>query len=96
MLIFITVQLVIMFPYIISGIILPIILIEDDVVIRNCGRIHTEGSSSFGNGTIVAVLSETGARAVKIWDRLSAHQAYIIATLQAPSAAIKMIEKMTG
>ena len=25
--------------------------IEDNVVIRNCGKIHTEGISTFGNGT---------------------------------------------
>ena len=25
--------------------------IEDNVVIKNCGKIHTEGISSFGNGT---------------------------------------------
>jgi hypothetical protein len=52
--------------------------IEDNVVIKNCGKIHTEGISSFGNGTEVAVLNETGGRAVKMWDRLSAHEAYII------------------
>ena len=27
--------------------------IEDDVVIKNCGKIHTEGISTFGNGTEV-------------------------------------------
>ena len=53
--------------------------IEDDVVIKNCGKVHTEGKSSFGNGTEVAVLTETGGRSVRIWDRLSAHQAYITA-----------------
>ncbi len=68
--------------------------IEDKVVIKNCGKIHTEGSSSFGNGTSVNVLNETGGRAVKIWDRLSAHQAYIIALYRHRSKAIKMIEKM--
>lgn len=71
-------------------------LINDEVIIRDCGRIHTEKSSSFGNGTMVAVMSETGARAVKIWDRLSAHQAYILALYRHRFAAIKMIEKLTG
>ena len=42
--------------------------IEDKVVIKNCGKIHTEGISSFGNGISIAVLNETGARSVKIWD----------------------------
>ncbi|HCI54459.1 MAG TPA: DUF4954 family protein [Bacteroidales bacterium] len=51
--------------------------IADNVVIRNCGRIHLEGISTFGNGTEVAVMNETGGRSVKIWDRLSSHLAYI-------------------
>ena len=68
--------------------------IEDKVVIKNCGKIHTEGISSFGNGTEVAVLNETGGRAVKIWDRLSAHEAYIIALYRHRIKAINIIEKM--
>jgi len=69
--------------------------IENEVILRNCGRITTEGPSSFGNGTQVAVLSETGARAVRIWDKLSAHQAYIVAMYRHKSAAISKIEQMT-
>jgi hypothetical protein len=69
--------------------------INDNVVIRNCGKIATEGASSFGNGTQVNVLSETGARAVRIWDKLSAHQAYIVAMYRHKSAAIEKIERMT-
>ena len=68
--------------------------IEDEVVIKNCGKIYTEGVSSFGNGTPVAVLNETGGRTVKIWDRLSAHEAYIIALYRHRSKAIRIIEKM--
>ena len=70
--------------------------IKDDVVIRNCGRINTEGVSSFGNGTLVSVLSETGARAVKIWDKLSAQQAYIAAMYRHRTDAITRLEQMTG
>jgi hypothetical protein len=68
--------------------------IEDKVVIKNCGKIQTEGISSFGNGTSIAVLNETGGRAVKMWDRLSAHEAYIIALYRHRSDAIRIIEKM--
>jgi carbonic anhydrase/acetyltransferase-like protein (isoleucine patch superfamily) len=68
--------------------------IEDGVVIRNCGKIHTEGKTSFGNGIEVAVLNETGGRSVKIWDRLSAHEAYIIALYRHRNKAIAAIEKM--
>ena len=67
-------------------------IIEDNVVIKNCGRIHTEGITSFGNGTIVTVLNETGGRAVKMWDRLSAHEAYIISLYRHRSKAIEIIE----
>jgi len=69
-------------------------IIEDDVVIMNCGRIGTEGLSGFGNGTLVAVLNETGGRTVKIWDRLSSHLAYILALYRHRASAIKVIEKM--
>ncbi|MCX6332693.1 MAG: DUF4954 family protein [Bacteroidia bacterium] len=71
-------------------------IIEDGVVIKNCGKIHTEGKSTFGNGTEVAVLTETGGRAVKIWDRLSAQEAYIIALYRHRIKAIGKIEKMVA
>jgi hypothetical protein len=69
--------------------------IEDNAVIRNCGRINTEGRSSFGNGISVAVLSETGARSVRIWDRLSAHQAYIVAMYRHRTGAINSLDHLT-
>jgi hypothetical protein len=68
--------------------------IEDNVVIKNCGKIRTEGTSSFGNGTVVNVLNETGGRSVKIWDRLSAHEAYIIALYRHRKEAVRKIENM--
>ena len=49
--------------------------IEEGVVIRNCGHISIEGHTSFGNGTRVAVLNESGGREVPIWDRLTSHMA---------------------
>lgn len=70
--------------------------IEDDVVIKNCGKVHTEGTSSFGNGTRVAVLNETGGRMVRIWDKLSAQQAYIIALYRHRYKAILNMEKMVA
>jgi len=70
--------------------------IEDDVVIKNCGKIHTKGKSTFGNGTEVAVLNEAGGRSVKIWDQLSAHAAYIIALYRHRDIAIRKIEGMVA
>jgi hypothetical protein len=69
-------------------------IIEDEVVIRNCGKIYTDGPTSFGNGTKVSVLNETGGRTVRIWDRLSAHEAYIIALYRHRHKAIEKIEGM--
>jgi len=69
-------------------------VIEDKVIIRNCGRIHTEGITSFGNGTPVAVLNESGGRSVRIWDMLSAHEAYIIALYRHRTKTVNNIEKL--
>ena len=68
--------------------------IEDDVIIKNCGKIHIEGVTTFGNGTDVAVLNETGGRSVRIWDQLSAHQAYIMALYRHRVKAIRKMEQM--
>jgi len=54
-------------------------VIEDDVIIENVDLLAVEGESSFGNGTEVAVVNEAGGREIPIYDRLSAHTAYIIA-----------------
>jgi acetyltransferase-like isoleucine patch superfamily enzyme len=53
--------------------------IGDDTLIENVDSILVDGESKFGNGVEVAVLNETGGREVLITDKLSAHQAYIMA-----------------
>lgn len=53
--------------------------IGDDCFIQNVNLIVVEQKSSFGNGTPVSVLNETGGREVPIFNELSAHLAYIIA-----------------
>jgi hypothetical protein len=53
--------------------------IGDDCYIENVDLILVDGRTSFGNGVEVAVLNETGGREVLINDKLSAHQAYIMA-----------------
>lgn len=68
--------------------------IGEGVVIRNCGHIATEGHTTFGNGTRVAVLNETGAREVPIWDRLTSHMAYIITLYRHRPAVIEAIEDL--
>lgn len=53
--------------------------IGDSVFIENVDVILVDGISKFGNGVEVSVLNETGGREVMMHDRLSAHQAYIMA-----------------
>lgn len=53
--------------------------IGEGTFIDNIDILLVDGKSRFGNGVEVAVLNETGGREVMIHDRLSAHQAYIMA-----------------
>ncbi len=53
-------------------------VIEKDVIIENVDLLIVEGESSFGNGTEVAVVNEAGGREIPIYDRLSAHIAYVL------------------
>jgi hypothetical protein len=65
--------------------------IGKECIIENVDRIVTDKLSSFGNGTEVSVLNETGGREVLINDKLSAQFAYIMALYRHRSI---MIEKM--
>lgn len=53
--------------------------IGHDTFIENVDIILVDGMTRFGNGVEVSVLNETGGREVLINDKLSAHQAYIMA-----------------
>ena len=53
--------------------------IGDNTVIINIDCMFTDGVAAFGNGVKVSVMDETGGREVMISDKLSAHQAYIMA-----------------
>ena len=69
-------------------------VIEDDVVIENVDLMAVDGVSSFGNGTLVSVLSETGGREVPIYDHLSAHLAYILTLYRHRPSVIDRITAM--
>ncbi|MCK4885886.1 MAG: DUF4954 family protein [Planctomycetes bacterium] len=69
-------------------------IIEDDVIIENIDLLTVEGQSSFGNGTEVVVLNETGGREIPIYDRLTAQIAYIIAFYRHRTTLIKNLQKM--
>ena len=67
--------------------------IGDYTFIENVDIILVDGRTKFGNGVEVAVLNETGGREVMLHDRLSAHQAYIMALYRHRPV---LIERMKG
>jgi hypothetical protein len=67
--------------------------IGSNVYIDSVGSIVCDGMSSFGNGVSVSVLNEAGGRDVPIYDRLSAHLAYMMAMYRYRP---KMIEAVTA
>ena len=68
--------------------------IGDYTFIENVDIILVDGRSRFGNGVEVAVLNETGGREVVIYDRLSAHQAYIMALYRHRPVLIERLRNM--
>ncbi len=69
-------------------------IIEDDVVIDNIDLLAVEGKSTFGNGTEVAVVNESGGREIPIYDQLSAHTAYVIAFYRHRPEVIGRLQQM--
>ena len=53
--------------------------IGHDSILENVDLVLTDGPCRFGNGVAVSVLNETGGREVKIYDRLTAQIAYVMA-----------------
>ncbi len=70
--------------------------IGHDTFIENVDIILTDGTSSFGNGVEVSVLSETGGREVAIHDRLSAQTAYIMALYRHRPEMISRLKEMVA
>ncbi|MDY3782990.1 MAG: DUF4954 family protein [Candidatus Cryptobacteroides sp.] len=62
--------------------------------IENVTDLITYGETSFGNGTRVSVLNETGGREVAIHDYLSSHEAYITALYRHDPKLISAIGKL--
>lgn len=54
-------------------------VIEEGCYISGVGTMSVDQPSTFGNGTRAAVLNESGAREVAIYDRLTAQTAYMMA-----------------
>lgn len=63
-------------------------------LIQNIHVLLTDGVTAFGNSTEVSVLNETGGREVPIYDRLSAHLAYILALYRHRTPLIDRLKAM--
>ena len=70
--------------------------IGDYTFIENVDIILVDGKSRFGNGVEVAVLNETGGREVTIHDKLSAHEAYIMALYRHRPELVERMKAITG
>ena len=68
--------------------------IGNDCYIENVDLLYTDGTCRFGNGVEVSVLNETGGREVKIYDRLSAQTAYILAMYRHQPEVVAALDKM--
>ncbi|MDR0824223.1 MAG: DUF4954 family protein [Prevotella sp.] len=68
--------------------------VGNNVRIQNIHHLYVEGESSFGNGVEVSVLNETGGREVMIYDKLSAHFAYILSFYRHRPILVKKLQDM--
>ena len=68
--------------------------IGDRTFIENVDIILADGVSSFGNGVSVSVLNETGGCEVVIFDRLTAHMAYIMTQYRERPLLVGNLRKM--
>lgn len=68
--------------------------IGDNVLIQNTHHLYVEGESAFGNGVEVSVLNETGGREVMIYDKLTAHFAYILSFYRHRPILVKKLQNM--
>lgn len=68
--------------------------IHDHVILENIELCFIDGETTFGNGIKVSTLDETGGRGVMIYDKLSAHLAYILAWYKHRHCLIAELENM--
>ncbi|MCL2097336.1 MAG: DUF4954 family protein [Bacteroidales bacterium] len=69
-------------------------IIEDEVVIFNVNLVLTDGQTTFGNGIKVETISEAGTRSVMMYNQLSAHLAYILASYRHRPQLIEKFEAL--
>ena len=68
--------------------------IGKNVIIESVDTMGVTGMSSFGNGTRIAVLNETGGREIPIYNQLSVHTAYLLAFYRHRPTLIAILIKM--
>ncbi len=68
--------------------------IQEGTFIQNINTLVVTEKNSFGNGTVVSVLDETGGREVMIHDHLSSHFAYIYALYRYKDGLVNQIQKI--
>lgn len=68
--------------------------IGNDTFIENTNLIVVDGVSTFGNGVKVPVMNEGGGREIPIYDKLSAHLAYILTLYRHNAVLIDRIQSM--
>ena len=71
-------------------------IIGDSSYIENVTDLITYGETSFGNGTKVSVLNETGGREVAIHEHLSSHEAYITALYRHDQKLIESLNDLVS
>jgi len=70
--------------------------IEEGSYIENVDLLLVDGLSTFGNGTKVSVMIESGGREVPIFDHLSAPLAYMMTFYRHNAALINKLEQLVG
>ena len=68
--------------------------IGEEALIEGVTALECRRESSFGNGVRVAAINENGGRTVRIYDRLTAQTAYILAVYRYRPEAVEAIERM--
>lgn len=68
--------------------------IGDRVKIVNIGILETKGTTSFGNGSEVAVINENGGRSIRIFDDLTVQAAYMCALYRHRPVVVERLNAM--
>ncbi|MDC7126042.1 MAG: DUF4954 family protein [Spirochaetales bacterium] len=71
-------------------------IVKENVVIDGINTLEVSGKQTFGNGVEASVLNESGGRGVPIYDKLSSHEAYMLALYRNKNDLIDKLKAMIG